>query len=160
MPRSERKKAREIEETIADLEGKLGRTPTNKEICATMGMELEEYNQLLIKVSSTTVLSLADTRYKSDDSDKLTLGDSIEAPSSMNPDVVVEKEAVKKIIIDAIRELPEREQQVLIMYYYESMTLREIGEVLNVTESRVSQIHTSASLKLKSKLNGVIKTSL
>ena len=90
----------------------------------------------------------------------MSLGDSIEAPSSMNPDVVVEREAVKKIIIDAICQLPEREKQVLIMYYYESMTLREIGEVLHVTESRVSQIHSSANLKLRSKLSGVIKTSL
>jgi len=160
VPRSIRQKAREIEETIASLEGKLGRTPTNEEIAKTMNMSLEDYNQLLIRVSATTLLSLADTRYRSDDSDKLSLGDSIEAPSSMNPDVVVEREAVKKIIIDAICQLPEREKQVLIMYYYESMTLREIGEVLHVTESRVSQIHSSANLKLRSKLSGVIKTSL
>lgn len=160
VPRSVRQKAREIEETIASVEGKLGRAATNEEIADSMNMNIEDYNQLLLKVSSTTLLSLADTRYKSDDSDKLSLGDSIEAPSSMNPDVVVEREAVKKIIVEAIYQLPEREKQVLIMYYYENMTLREIGEVLNVTESRVSQIHTSASLKLKSKLNGIVKSSL
>ena len=159
VPRSIRQKAREIEETIANIEGRLGRSATNEEIAESMNMNLEDYNQLLLKVSSTTLLSLADTRYKSDDSDRLSLGDSIEAPSSMNPDVLAEKEEVKKIIVEAIYKLPEREKQVLIMYYYENMTLREIGEVLNVTESRVSQIHTSASIKLKSKLNGIIKTS-
>jgi len=160
VPRSIRQKAREIEETIANIEGKLGRSATNDEIANAMNMNIDDYNQLLLKVSSTTLLSLADTRYKGGDSDKLSLGDSIEAPSSMNPDVEVERKAVKKIVMDAIYQLPEREKQVLIMYYYESMTLREIGEVLNVTESRVSQIHTSASLKLKSKLSTVIKTSL
>ena len=159
VPRSVRQKAREIEDTIASVEGKLGRAATNEEIADSMNMSMTDYNQLLLKVSSTTLLSLADTRYKSDSSDKLSLGDSIEAPSSMNPDIVVEKEAIKKIIIDAICQLPEREKQVLIMYYYENMTLREIGEVLNVTESRVSQIHTSASLKLKTKLGGVIKSA-
>ena len=158
-PRSVRQKAREIEDTIASIEGKLGRAATNEEIADGMNLSMTDYNQLLLKVSSTTLLSLADTRYKSDSSDKLSLGDSIEAPASMNPDAIVEKEAVKKIIIEAICQLPEREKQVLIMYYYENMTLREIGEVLSVTESRVSQIHTSASLKLKVKLGSVIKSA-
>ena len=83
--------------------------------------------------------------------------DSIEAPSSLNPDVIVEREDMKRIIVDAINELPDREKKVLIMYYYEDMTLREIGKVLEVTESRVSQIHTSANLKLKAKLSNIRK---
>lgn len=113
VPRSVRQKAREIEETIASVEGKLGRAATNEEIASGMNMNIDDYNQLLLKVSSTTLLSLADTRYKTDDSDKLSLGDSIEAPSSMNPDVVVEREAIKSIIIDAIYQLPEREKKSL-----------------------------------------------
>ena len=83
--------------------------------------------------------------------------DSIEAPASLNPDVIVEREDMKRIIVDAINELPDREKKVLIMYYYEDMTLREIGKVLEVTESRVSQIHTSANLKLKAKLSNIRK---
>ena len=82
----------------------------------------------------------------------------MEAPSSMNPDVETERKAIKQIVMDAIYQLPEREQKVLIMYYYENMTLREIGEVLQVTESRVSQIHSSASAHLKAKLLTVMKS--
>ncbi len=85
------------------------------------------------------------------------MGDSIEAPASLNPDVIVEREEIKRIIAEAIRELSQREQQVLILYYYEEMTLKEIGKVLKVTESRISQIHTSANLKLKAKLTNIKK---
>lgn len=159
VPRSIRQKAREIEETIANIEGKLGRSATSEEIASGMNMNIEDYNQLLVKVSSTTLLSLADTRYKNDGSDKLSLGDSLEAPSSMNPDVEAERKAIKQIVMDAIYQLPEREQKVLIMYYYENMTLREIGEVLQVTESRVSQIHSSASAHLRAKLLTVMKST-
>lgn len=157
IPRSVRQKAREIEETIADIEGRLGRAATNEEIAAEMKMSIEDYNQLLLKVSSTTLISLADMRLGNEENDQFSVGDTIEAPPSLNPDVIVEREAIRKIIVEAISELPEREKQVLIMYYYENMTLREIGEVLRVTESRVSQIHTSANIRLRSKLGNVSK---
>lgn len=157
VPRSIRQKSREIEETIADLEAKLGRSAANEEIAAAMGLGIEEYNALLLKVSSTSVVSLTDLRFSNDDSEEFSVGDIIEAPSSLNPDVIVEREDIKRIIVDAIKELPEREKKVLIMYYYEDMTLREIGEVLHVTESRVSQIHTSANIKLRAKLSSVAK---
>ena len=112
---------------------------------------------MLLKVSSTSVVSLTDLRFSNDDAEEFSVGDIIEAPSSLNPDVIVEREDIKRIIVDAIKELPEREKKVLIMYYYEDMTLREIGEVLHVTESRVSQIHTSANIKLRAKLSSVAK---
>ena len=157
VPRSVRQKSREIEETIADLEARLGRSASNEEIAAAMGLDIEEYNSLLLKISATSVVSLTDLRFSNDDAEEFSVGDIIEAPPSLNPDVIVEREDVKRVIIDAIKELPEREQKVLIMYYYEDMTLREIGEVLHVTESRVSQIHTSANVKLKVKLSNVTK---
>ena len=157
VPRSIRQKSREIEETIADLEAKLGRSAANEEIAAAMGLGIEEYNALLLKVSSTSVVSLTDLRFSNDDAEEFSVGDIIEAPSSLNPDVIGEREDIKRIIVDAIKELPEREKKVLIMYYYEDMTLREIGEVLHVTESRVSQIHTSANIKLRAKLSSVAK---
>ncbi len=157
VPRSVRQKSREIEETIADLEARLGRSASNEEIASAMGLDIEEYNSLLLKISATSVVSLTDLRFSNDDAEEFSVGDIIEAPPSLNPDVIVEREDVKRVIIDAIKELPEREQKVLIMYYYEDMTLREIGEVLHVTESRVSQIHTSANVKLKVKLSNVTK---
>ena len=73
-------------------------------------------------------------------------------PGSLNPDTIVEKEEIKRVIVDAIKELPEKEKKVLVLYYYEDLTLKEIGEVLEVTESRVSQLHTKAVMRLRAKL--------
>ncbi|UTC67141.1 MULTISPECIES: RNA polymerase sigma factor WhiG [unclassified Treponema] len=157
VPRSVRQKSREIEEIIADLEARLGRSASNEEIASAMGLDIEEYNSLLLKISATSVISLTDLRFSNDDSEEFSVGDIIEAPSSLNPDVIVEREDIKRVIVEAIKELPDREKKVLIMYYYEDMTLREIGEVLHVTESRVSQIHTSANVKLRAKLSSVTK---
>ena len=126
-------------------------------IAEALGMSVEEFHQVLLKISGTSIISLTDLRFGSDDSEQTPVVDSIEAPSSLNPDVIVEREDMKRIIVDAINELPDREKKVLIMYYYEDMTLREIGKVLEVTESRVSQIHTSANLKLKAKLSNIRK---
>lgn len=157
VPRSVRQQTRQIEEAIADLEARLGRAATDTEIACALNIELEEYHQLLLKVSGTSVISLADSKFGGDERDHVSVGDSIEAPASLNPDVIVEREEIKRIIAEAIRELSQREQQVLILYYYEEMTLKEIGKVLKVTESRVSQIHTSANLKLKAKLTNIKK---
>lgn len=157
VPRSVRQKTRQIEETIAGLEAKLGRSATNEEIAKSLGVSIDEYHQLLMKVSASSIISLTSVRFSNDDSEGSSISDAIEAPASLNPDVIVEKEEIKRIVIDAINDLPEREKKVLIMYYYEDMTLKEIGQVLNVTESRVSQIHTSANLRLKAKLTSVTK---
>lgn len=158
VPRSVRQKTRQVEEAISTLEGKLGRAATNEEIAASMGMSMTDYEDLLLKISNSSIMSLTSTKYQDDmENEGVSVGDTIEAPSAYKPDVIVEREEVKKIVIQAINELPEREKKVLIMYYYEDMTLKEIGQVLNVTESRVSQIHTSANLKLKVKLSSVTK---
>lgn len=157
VPRSVRQKSRHIEETIASLEAKLGRAATNEEIASSLGMSTEEYNDLLLKVSSASIVSLTSKRFSGDSSDTSSIGDTIEAPSSLNPDVIIEREETIRIIREYVNELPEREKKVLIMYYTEEMTLKEIGRVLDVTESRVSQIHTSGLLKLKAKLSNVTK---
>ena len=110
-----------------------------------------------MKVSGTSVLSLNDVWYSGDDSDKVSIGDSIESPSSMNPDVIVEREEVRRVIIEAINELPEKEKMVLVLYYHEDLTFKEIGQVLNVSESRISQLHTKANLRLRAKLTNIRK---
>ncbi|MEL3908886.1 MAG: RNA polymerase sigma factor WhiG [Treponemataceae bacterium] len=156
VPRSVRQKTRHVEDTIAELEAKLGRSATNEEIAKSMGITVADYDELLLKISNSSIISLTSSRYQNDN-DNASVGDMLEAPTAYNPDVIVEREEVKKIVIQAINELPDREKKVLIMYYYEDMTLKEIGKVLNVTESRVSQIHTSANLKLKVKLTNVTK---
>jgi len=157
VPRSVRQKTREIEETIGSLEAQLGRTVTDQELAHAMGMSEDEFLKTMLKISGTSVLSLNDVWYSGDESDRVSIGESIEAPTSMNPDVVVEKDEIRRVIIEAINELPDKEKKVLVLYYYEDLTLKEIGQVLEVTESRVSQLHTKAILRLRAKLTNIRK---
>ena len=152
-----RQKSREIEDTIVELEGKLGRTATDSEIAKAMGMTESEYQTTIMKVSGTSILSLNDVWYSGDDNDHMSIGDNIESPSSLNPDVIVEREEVRKVIIEAINELPKNEKMVIVLYYNEDLTFREIGQVLNVSESRISQLHTKANMRLRAKLTSLRK---
>ena len=110
-----------------------------------------------MKVSGTSVLSLNDVWYSGDDGDHMSIGDNIESPASLNPDVIVEREEVRKVIIEAINELPKNEKMVIVLYYNEDLTFREIGQVLNVSESRISQLHTKANMRLRAKLTSLRK---
>jgi RNA polymerase sigma factor for flagellar operon FliA len=157
VPRSVRQKSREIEDTINSLEAKLGRTASDSEIADALGMSEDEYRQTIMKVSGTSVLSLNDVWYNGDDSGSMSIGDSIESPSSMNPDAVVERYEINKVIVQAINELPEKEKMVIVLYYHEDLTFKEIGQVLNVSESRISQLHTKANLRLRAKLTNLRK---
>lgn len=155
VPRSIRQKAREVEDAVRRLEATLGRAATDAELAREMNLSLKEFQQLLLKISSTTVMSLNDLWHSSDDNDRISIVESVESPASMNPDVIVEKNEIKRVMLEALRELPEKEQRVLVLYYYEELTLREIGEVLEVTESRVSQLHTKAIIRLRAKLTNL-----
>jgi len=158
VPRSVRQKSRELEETVARLEANLGRVATDKEIADELGISIKEFEKLIMKISGTSILSLNDIWGNSDTGDtKLAILDNIESPKSMNPDVIVERSEIKKIIIHAIQELPDKEKKVLILYYYEDLTLKEVGAVLGVTESRVSQLHTKAVMRLRAKLMNIKK---
>ncbi|MBO7485200.1 MAG: RNA polymerase sigma factor WhiG [Spirochaetaceae bacterium] len=157
VPRSVRQKSKEIEDTIGRLEAKLGRTASDAEVAGAMGISEEEFQQTILKVSGTSILSLNDVWYSGDESDHVSIGDCIESPSSLNPDVIVEREEIRRVIIEAINELPEKEKMVLVLYYYEDLTFKEIGQVLNVSESRISQLHTKANLRLRSKLTNIRK---
>ena len=157
VPRSVRQKSREIEDAIGELESKLGRAATDSEIAKAMGMSESEYQSTMMKVSGTSILSLNDVWYSGDDSDHMSIGDNIESPSSLNPDVIVEREEVRKVIIEAINELPKNEKMVIVLYYNEDLTFREIGQVLNVSESRISQLHSKANLRLRAKLTSFRK---
>jgi RNA polymerase sigma factor for flagellar operon FliA len=111
----------------------------------------------MMRISSTSILSLNDVWFSGDENDKVSIGDSIESPVSLNPDIIVEKDEIRRIIINSINELPDREKKILVLYYYEDLTLKGIGQVMGITESRVSQLHTKAILRLRSKLTNVRK---
>ena len=158
VPRSVRQKAKELERIIGRLETRLGRSATDDEIAQDLGIEVKELHTLILKISGASILSLSDVWYVGDESDKVSVMESIESPKSLNPDIIVERQEIKNIIVQAISELPDKEKKVLILYYYEDLTLKEIGEVLQVTESRISQLHTKAILRLRSKLMNVKKS--
>jgi RNA polymerase sigma factor for flagellar operon FliA len=155
VPRSIRQKTREVEETVRTLEAKLGRSATDEEIAEAMDITVEDFQALILKISSTSILSLNDVWYTGEDDDQISIVESVESPTSLNPDAIVEREEIKRVIVEAINELPEKEKKVLVLYYYEDLTLKEIGHVLGVTESRISQLHTKAIMRLRAKLTSV-----
>lgn len=157
VPRSVRQKTREIEDTIQTLEADLGRSASDNEVAKAMNMSLEQYNQMVLKVRGTSILSLNDVWFTGDDSDKVSIQDSIESPVSLQPESIAEKDEIRRVIVQAINELPDKEKKVLVLYYYEDLTLKEIGKVLEVTESRISQLHTKAIMRLRAKLTNVKK---
>ena len=152
VPRSVRQKTREVEDTIGSLEARLGRTATDHEIAGAMGLSEEEYQKTMQKISATSMLSINEVWYSGDENDKVSIGDSIESPASLNPEVIAERDEIRRVIVEAINELPDKEKKILVLYYFEDLTLKEIGQVLDVTESRVSQLHTKAIMRLRFKL--------
>ena len=152
IPRSIRQKAKQVEKIVIELENKMGRTVEDEEIAQELGIPLDEFHHLISKISGTSLVSLNDVWYGNNDSEELSFLETIESPENMNPDIIVEREEVKKVIIEAIKKLPDKEKKVVVLYYYEDLTLKEIGEVLEVTESRVSQLHTKAIMRLRGRL--------
>jgi RNA polymerase sigma factor FliA len=157
VPRSVRQKSREIEDAVVTLESRLGRTATDSEIASSLNMSESEYHRTVMKVSGTSILSLNDVWYTGDDNDNMSIGNNIESPTSLNPDVIAEREEIRKVIAKAISELPEKEKMVIVLYYHEDLTFKEIGEVLEVSESRISQLNAKANERLKSKLTNLRK---
>lgn len=153
IPRSVRQKSRELQRVFAKLENQLGRIPYDDEVCEEMGISLEEYENLLSEVTPTTILSLEESMPDhGSDAKEIKLIDTIEDPGSENPLKEMGFTEVKNILKSAIADLPEKEKLVVALYHYEELTLKEIGVVLDLTESRVSQIHSKAILKLRSRL--------
>jgi RNA polymerase sigma factor for flagellar operon FliA len=153
IPRSVRYKAREVEKAYAALEARLHRTPTEPEVAAELGITLEELHTIFSQVSFVNVIALDELlNVGGERGDKLSLVDTLEDTKAEDPVQAFETEETKYLLARAINTLPEREKIVVTLYYYEGLTLAEIGEVLGVTESRVCQIHTKAVLQLRSKM--------
>ncbi len=157
VPRSVRTRARQIERAIAALEKELMRAPTDEEIAKKLGVTSDELEENLHEISRSTVAALDELWSPSGSGDQIALIDTIEDEAGPDPELFLEQSEVKEALAEAISELPEREKLVVTLYYYEELTLREIGEVLGVTESRVSQLHTKAILRLKAHLSGVAR---
>ena len=146
VPRSVRSRAREVETAFSELEGKLGRAPSDDEISAHLKISGAEFKKWLSSIASTTVGPL-DRALAAGAEPRSLIGDIPDSPGS-----VVEESDLRRIVRQEVLRLPEREKLVMSFYYDEGLTLAEIGSVLGVTESRVSQIHTKAVLHLRARL--------
>jgi RNA polymerase sigma factor for flagellar operon FliA len=153
VPRSVRAKARAIERAYAKLEAELKRSPEDKEVAAELGITQAELDHTLSQVSFTGLVALDELvgRGQGDGDGGTTVGDTV-PDSSHDPVEAFEVDEMKHLLADMINRMPDRERLVLTLYYYEALTLAEIGEILGVTESRVCQIHTKAILQLRSRL--------
>lgn len=153
VPRSVRQKARELEEVAQKIETELGRPASDEELSAALHLSTEEYYQMLNEVACTALTSL-DELWKTDGNleENIRIIETVRDTSSADPLAAVELQELKHTLSEAIDRLPERERLVIALYYYEGLTLKEIGKVLDVTEARVSQIHSKAILRLRSRL--------
>lgn len=156
IPRSVRQKARAVERAYATLEAQLRRTPSEIEVAAEMGIAVEELHAVFSQLSLANVVALDELLHVGGEGgDRLSLMDTLEDTAADNPVELAEGRELRRLLARAINTLPDREKTVVTLYYYEGLTLAEIGNVLGVTESRVSQIHTKSVLQLRAKLADV-----
>jgi RNA polymerase sigma factor for flagellar operon FliA len=154
IPRSVRSKAKSVEKAYAELEAKLHRTPTEAEVAEHMGIALTDLHAIFSQVSYVNVVALDELlSVGGEKGDKLSLVDTLEDTKAEDPVTAFEAEETKYLLAQAINNLPEREKIVVTLYYYEGLTLAEIGKVLGVTESRICQMHTKAVMQMRVKLN-------
>ena len=154
IPRSVRSKSREVERTYAQLEGELHRSPTEQEVADKIGISIGDLHQIFSKVSYANVVALDELMHAGGErGDSLTLGDTLKDNRAEDPVMAFETQETKFLLSRAVNLLPEREKIVVTLYYYEGLTLAEIGRVLGVTESRICQMHTKAVMQLRAKLS-------
>ncbi|MFY9121050.1 MAG: FliA/WhiG family RNA polymerase sigma factor, partial [Syntrophomonadaceae bacterium] len=151
VPRSVRSKIRMLEKQVYELTNELGRSPSDSEVAAALDLTPERYYELLTEVKGVNLFSLDETIATDKEGDSLKIVDLVIDSDGLPEHKIVETESVEELTA-AVESLSEREQLVLALYYHEGLTLKEIGHVLEVSESRVSQIHTKAVMTLRRKL--------
>ena len=156
VPRSVRQKASNLDAVSSKLQSKLGRLPEDEEIAKEMGVTLEEFFKTLNETRNMPLLSLEDLGIARDSGDKQSLLDTLEGRGDVDPQTQMRLTELKNLIAAAIDSLPEKERLMVSLYYSEELTMKEIGEVLGITESRISQIHSKAVYRLRTKLKSLI----
>jgi RNA polymerase sigma factor for flagellar operon FliA len=151
IPRSVRSKAREVEKALTKLETDLGRTPSEEELAGALDTTVKDLRQTLAKVSLTSLIAL-DESFAGEDNDRQALVDTLQDPRAHDPQDSFAQQELRQLLNEAVNRMPEREKTVIVLYYFEGMTLAQIGEVMGVTESRVCQLHTKAVLGLRAKI--------
>lgn len=152
IPRSLRRKAKQLENVYAELEARLGRPASDSEVARELGINLRELDEMVDEVSVATIVSLDADISGDDDEQPTCLGEYLADPKSEDVEQVVTRREMQMLVARSLEDLPRKEQLVLVLYYYEDLTLKEIGEILDVTESRVCQIHTKAVMRLRGRI--------
>ncbi|MEE2987596.1 MAG: FliA/WhiG family RNA polymerase sigma factor [Nitrospinota bacterium] len=160
VPRSVRQKATSIDAVVQKLQAKLGRPPSDEEVAGEMGVSLDEFFTRLNQTQSIPILSLEDLGIAKESGEQKSLLDCLAGKSDSDPQTQLRLNELKEIIAKAIDTLPEKERLMISLYYYEELTMKEIGEILSITESRVSQIHSKAVFRLRTKLKSLIAEEL
>jgi RNA polymerase sigma factor for flagellar operon FliA len=150
VPRSVRFKARELDKAYAEVEARLKRAPTDPEVAEHLGVSLPELHDIVTQISFVSVISV-DEPLTSSEGESVSLLDTL-AEQNTDPSLSMDGADTRAMLVEAINGLTEREKVVLTLYYFEGMTLAEIGSVLGVTESRICQIHTKAVGQLRTRL--------
>jgi RNA polymerase sigma factor for flagellar operon FliA len=159
VPRSARRRAREIEGAHAQLQQSLGREPDDDEIADYLGLSRDGLSRAMLD-ASCSILSMERPLAMLDGDDSLTLADTIEDENAIVPQAELERGEEHEALMQALKTLNERDRLVISLYYYEELTLREISEVLGVTESRVCQLHARAIMRLRASLRTYTATSV
>jgi RNA polymerase sigma factor for flagellar operon FliA len=154
--RSMRQKVKRLEQAYATLEHELGRPPSSEEVAKSMGIKMHEFEELLDDVKGTSIVSLEELGQGPASEDKSTLLEALLTRQDQDPLEVLNLQDLKKALTLAIGQLPEKERLVLSLYYFEELTMKEVGKVLHLTESRISQLHTQAVLRLRGKLKAYL----
>lgn len=157
VPRSVRQKGRKLERAYGEVEQRLGRSANEEEVADSLGLELDKFHTLINQVRGISLVNLEEIRGTNSDGDRAgTFADIIEDVHAENPFASLKLTETKHVISDTIGSLPEKERLVISLYYYEDLNMKEIGNILGITESRVCQIHTKSVMRLRSKLKGMV----
>jgi RNA polymerase sigma factor for flagellar operon FliA len=158
FPRSLRKKARLLEQAYADVEGQLGRTATDAEIAEHLKIPIADYYELVDEVCLATLVSLDREIANCTGGLYAVVSDELATPSVPDPSEALEEQELHELLREIVDGMPEKERLVLTLYYFEELTLKEIGEVLGISESRVCQIHTKAVMRLRGRFLDHLRT--
>jgi len=155
-PRSMRRKEKELSQVFRQLEQRLKRSATHEEAAEAMGLPMEEFSELLYKARGLSLLSLNRPKTDEGDEEVKELGDFIPEDQDRSPFELLKKQEVRDLLAEQIDHLPEKECMVVSLYYFSELTMKEVGKILGVTESRVSQLHSAAILRLRGFLEGML----
>jgi RNA polymerase sigma factor for flagellar operon FliA len=158
VPRSVRQKSRRLERAYGEVEQRLGRQASEEEVADSLGLQIDKFHELMNQVRGISLVNLEEIRGNGQDGDRTgSFADIIEDVTSENPFASFKLAEMKQLIADTIGGLPEKERLVISLYYYEDLNMKEIGNILGITESRVCQIHTKSVLRLRSKLKNTLE---